>query len=394
LHIVEGGRFYGFLPSFLPKEQYPAPIAEPLTWMPHTMNASAAGQVWLTDAEMGALNDALIHIGYNRPELFLVRIQERGSRPQAAVLSLTRALTFSPLAGAVNPVDGQLYVTGFQVWGTTAPRISGLARIRSTGAPNPLPREIIAMDKGVLLRFDIPLDPVSVRPENFTAERWNYRRTAQYGSPHLRLDGTPGQEVMSASSAYLALDGRSVFVGLGDMKPVMQMRLAWSLSSESGAVANQAAFTPHELITFDPEHEGFGKIQVDLTPRSLSAAGPATVEDGRKLYEVMGCSACHSTDGAMAGKVGPSWKGLAGARRELSDGSLVIADEQYLRESILQPAAKVPKGFQHLDAGMPIYEGVLNEAQVQALVLFIQSFSSDGKRNAPSEAALKDGKGP
>ncbi|RYD30861.1 MAG: hypothetical protein EOP87_15855, partial [Verrucomicrobiaceae bacterium] len=132
LYVIEGDRYYGFLPGFLPKEKYPAPIAEPLTWIPHAVNASASAQAWLTGAKMGALNDALIHIGYNRPELFVVRMHERGTRPHAAVMSLTRDLAFSPLAGAVNPVDGQFYVTGFQVWGTSAPRISGLARLRHT----------------------------------------------------------------------------------------------------------------------------------------------------------------------------------------------------------------------------------------------------------------------
>ena len=79
----------------------------------------------------------------------------------------------------------------------------------------------------------------------------------------------------------------------------------------------------------------------------------------------------------MAGKVGPSWKGLAGQERKLSDGSLVLADEAYLRESILRPGAKIPQGFEQLDTGMPIYEGVLDDSQVKALVLFIQSLGSD-----------------
>ena len=383
---MAGGQYYGFLPGFLPKEKYPAPIADPLTWIPHAVNASGAAQAWLVGAKMGSLNDALIHIGYNRPEVFVTRIHERGSRPQAAVISITRDFTLSPLAGAVNPVDGQLYVAGFQVWGTSAARVSGLARVRYTGAPCTLPREVVATDKGVLLRFDTPLDPASVTPDSFTAERWNYRRTFQYGSPHLRTDGKPGQEPMPASSAYLSADGRSVFVGLPDMKPVMQMQLAFRLSSGGIPFEHSAAFTPYELVAFEPSREGFGAaLTVDLTPRAPIASAAnmqvvePTVEEGRKLYEAMGCIACHSTDGGLAGKVGPSWKGLFGSRRELIDGSTATADEAYLRESILRPSAKVPKGFAKLDAGMPIYEGVLNDSQVQALVLFIQSLREPAK---------------
>ncbi|HVY72124.1 MAG TPA: DUF6797 domain-containing protein, partial [Verrucomicrobiae bacterium] len=113
LHIIRDQQFHGFLSVLQPKGQYPAPIAEPLTWIPYPVNASGAGQVWLAGAKMGALNGALIHLGYYRPEVFAVRLNQRGSKPQAAVLSVTRDLEFAPLHGAVNPADGQLYVAGF-----------------------------------------------------------------------------------------------------------------------------------------------------------------------------------------------------------------------------------------------------------------------------------------
>ena len=118
-------------------------------------------QVWLFGARMGPLNDALVHIGFNKPELFRVLLNERSARPQAAVVSVTRAFDFPPLNGSVNPADGQLYLAGFQIlgWGTTATRLAGLGRVRYTGAASTLPREVVPMDKGVLLRFDVPLDP-------------------------------------------------------------------------------------------------------------------------------------------------------------------------------------------------------------------------------------------
>ena len=62
-------------------------------------------------------------------------------KPQAAVVSITRAFDFPPLNGAVNPADGQLYLAGFQVmgWGTTATRLAGLGRVRATGLASTLP---------------------------------------------------------------------------------------------------------------------------------------------------------------------------------------------------------------------------------------------------------------
>jgi len=377
LHIIRDHQFYGFISLLLPKEQYPAPIADPLTWIPHPINASGVSQVWLSGARMGPLNDALIHLGYYRPGIFRVLLNHRAARSQAAVVSLTRDLEFAPLNGVVNPVDGQLYVIGFQIWGTVAKQISGLARVRYTGAPSTLPRELVPMDKGVLIRFDLPLETKSAGdPANFAAERWGYRRTAEYGSPHFKLDGGKGQETMPPSSAYHSKDGKSIFVGIPDMRPVMQMRLAWALATRDGAHFEQNAyFTPYELVRFDPIAEGFDALTVDLTPRSPTAAAatPLTVVEGKRIAELMGCVACHSADGSTLGKVGPTWKGLFGHEVVFANGGKTMADETYLRESIKEPTAKVVRGYDKSDAGMPSYDGVISDAQIEALILYIKS---------------------
>ncbi|HEY2953542.1 MAG TPA: DUF6797 domain-containing protein, partial [Verrucomicrobiae bacterium] len=324
LHIIRDRQFYGFLSNLLPKEHYPAPIAEPLTWIPYPINASGANQTWLVGAQMGPLNDALIHFGYYRSEIFLVLLNDRSGRSQAAVVSLTRDLEFPPFDGAVNPIDGQLYFTGFQIFGTTARQISGLARLRYTGAPSALPRELVAMDKGVLLRFESALDERKAGDRaNFSAERWNYKRTANYGSPHFKLDGSPGQEAMIPSSAYLSRDRKGVFVGIPDMKPVMQMRLGWSLATRAGpSFEHNAYFTPHQLARFDPAENGFDPMTVDLTPKAIKAATVtrASAEEGKRVAELMGCVACHSNDGTVVGKVGPTWKGLFGSQVVFADG--------------------------------------------------------------------------
>ena len=379
LHIIEKHHFYGHLPTVAPKDKFPEAITEPLTWIPHPVNPSGVTQTWLIGAKMGPLNDELIHIGYNRPELFRVLMNTRMTKPQAAVVSLSRAFDFPTLNALVNPADGQLYVIGFQVWGTTAKKISGLARYRYTGKPRVLLKEVTPTDKGLLLRFNEKLDPkLATDPSSYSAERWNYRRTPEYGSPHLKSDGTTGQEWMTPSSAYLSQDGKSVLVGLPDMKAgVHQMRIGWGLKSETGLKAeNTAYFTPWELLALDTVKEGFGTVQVDLTPRAATtiALAKPTLEEGARLYQMIGCMACHSTDGTTVGKVGPSWKGLAGSERQISKGiGKVKADAAYLRESITNPGAKVVSGFEKFDTGMPIYAGILNESQIESLVLYIQS---------------------
>ncbi len=379
LYILDKPEYHGYLSELLPKEKYPAPIAEPLTWIPHQVNASAISQVWLTGARMGPLNDALIHIGFNRPELFRILLNQRGTRPQAAVVSIVRDFDVPALNAAVNPLDGALYVTGFQVvgWGTTSKSLSALARVRYTGAPVTLPREIVPMDKGVLLRFDVPLKPDTASARaSYTMESWHYRRSWQYGSPQLKADDAPGRDWLTPSSAYLSKDGRSVFVALPEMKPVQQMRIGWSLATPEGVpVEGNAHFTPYELTKFDPAAEGFGPLEVDLTPKPPLAqtTAPASVEEGKKLYQLMGCMACHATDDAVELKIGPSWRGLYGKKRDIFKQPSVDATDDYLRESILTPATKIVKGYEKIEAGMPVYSGVLNDAQIESLILFIKT---------------------
>lgn len=381
LHIISDHHFYGHLPTIAPKEKYPETITEPLTWLPHPVNPSGVTQTWLIDAKMGPVNGELIHIGYNRPELFRVLMNSHFEKPQAAVVSFNRNFDFPTLNAVVNPADGQLYAVGFQVWGTVVKKISGLARVRYTDKPRVLIKEVTPTDKGLLLKFNAKLDAkLATDPDSFNGERWNYRRTFEYGSPHLKLDGSSGQEWMTASSAYLSKDGMSVLVGFPDMKAgVLQMRIGWGLKSVDGDKAeNTAYFSPWELMKFDAKKEGFDEnLKVDLTPRKAAAVATvkATAEEGERLYQMYGCMACHSTDGTLVGKVGPSWKGLYGSEREIAKGQKgkFKADEAYLRESITAPSAKVVKGFEKFDTGMPIYSGILNDGQIESLILYIKS---------------------
>ncbi|MDZ4401416.1 cytochrome c [Prosthecobacter sp.] len=383
LHIVRDHQFYGFLSDKLPKEKYPAPIAEPLVWMPHAVNSSAMSQVWLFDAKLGALNDSMVQICFNKPELLRVIMNERGTKLQASVVSITDEFDFPPLNGSVNPADGQLYLAGFQVigWGNTLDTLAGLCRVRYTGAPSLLPREIVPMDQGVLLRFDVAVDPKKAAdPASYSLATWGYKRAHTYGSAQYKADGSTGIDWLTPSSAYVSTDGRSVFVGVPGMKPVMQLRIGWSLASADGAAMEQNAYTtPHELVKFDAKAEGYGDITVDLTPRTAvaQAAGPITIEEGRRLSQMLGCVACHSVKDQDFFHIGPKWKGLFGTQRdyltEKKAKGTIAADEAYLRESILQPNAKRHTSFTKSEYAMPSYAGVITDTQLESLVLYIKS---------------------
>lgn len=98
------------------------------------------------------------------------------------------------------------------------------------------------------------------------------------------------------------------------------------------------------------------------------------VARGEELAGSLGCMACHSTDGTTL--AGPTWKGLYGSERRLTNGRTVTADDAYLRESILQPDAKVVEGFAPgvMAAGIAGVKDQLSEAEtVDALIAYIKS---------------------
>ena len=64
---------------------------------------------------------------------------------------------------------------------------------------------------------------------------------------------------------------------------------------------------------------------------------------GTKLARRSGCASCHSFDGTR--RPGPTWKGLYGRKRMLANGLEVVADEAYLRRSIISPDAEIAKGY-------------------------------------------------
>ena len=102
-----------------------------------------------------------------------------------------------------------------------------------------------------------------------------------------------------------------------------------------------------------------------LTSGATAANSPVAI--GRDLFRRYGCIDCHATGRA------PSLPGVFGQPVLLSDGSTVIADETYIRESILSPSAKIVYGYQPI---MPSFAGQLSEEELLDLILYIKSLGS------------------
>jgi cytochrome c oxidase subunit 2 len=136
------------------------------------------------------------------------------------------------------------------------------------------------------------------------------------------------------------------------------------------------------------DHSEMNKIvrvvsQKDFQEWLKQAATPKDIplpKLGEQLYTQRGCQSCHSLDGSQ--KVGPSFQGLYGMENhQMTDGSTVTVDENYLRESILKPEAKIVQGYSNLMPGA--YSG-LSERQLTGLIEFIKTLSD---KEAPASDA-------
>ncbi len=136
------------------------------------------------------------------------------------------------------------------------------------------------------------------------------------------------------------------------------------------------------------QHSGMVGSIVVLDPAQYESwmnggpAGPLSAT-GEKIFAELGCATCHRSDSQGRG---PNLHGVFGKAVALADGRTVMADENYLRECILDPGAKRVKGFQPI---MPTFQGLVSEEQVNALVAYIKSLSAVKAGDAAGTASAQ-----
>lgn len=373
IYWVQKDDYFG-VPITLHREYEPE-IARPITWIPHRIERSGASQTWINSDKMGPLSHQMVHFSFGRPGIFRVLVDPATPAVQGGVTLLPASYPAPVIKGEMNPEDGQLYIAGFNNYASNSKGISSLLRLRYTGKPSYLVNGFRVGEKGIILSYDSQLDKASINPERFQVKRWNYQRTEAYGSGHYKLDGQPGEEELPVQSAHLSADGKRVLLVVGDLRPAEQMEIVYRLKAEDGQPLEDGLWiTVNELTTLD--FAGFSLKDDDLVMKALpknrikSPVVTASVARGLELFQQKGCIACHSPAQKVDGMYGPPFGKLFGAKREFTDKTSVVVDEAYLRESILEPAKKVVKGY---NAEMPSFSGILSDPDIESIILYIKT---------------------
>jgi cytochrome c oxidase subunit 2 len=132
------------------------------------------------------------------------------------------------------------------------------------------------------------------------------------------------------------------------------------------------------------KHSGMVGSVVAMEPEAFQAwlsgggASESPVAAGQKLFSDLACITCHTGDATARG---PQLANLYNSTVKLQDGSSVVADDSYIRESIVNPRAKVVAGFQPI---MPTFQGLVTEEQLLQLIAYVRSLSQQGAAPAPA----------
>jgi cytochrome c oxidase subunit II len=135
-------------------------------------------------------------------------------------------------------------------------------------------------------------------------------------------------------------------------------------------------------------HSGMIGQVVVMEPREFdnwlsgNAGNTTPAVAGQQLYQSLGCVSCHGANGE--GGRGPTLAGLFGRQIQLANNQTIVAEEVYLRESIINPQAKLVEGFGPI---MPTFQGQVTEDQLMQLLAFIKSLQVVNPQTATPAAA-------
>lgn len=122
------------------------------------------------------------------------------------------------------------------------------------------------------------------------------------------------------------------------------------------------------VVVMEPAQYALWLKNGNTTSTTVATAGEAPEVTGARLFQEQRCVTCHQTNGTL----GPMLAGVFGHEVKLQNGETIVADENYVRESIMNPVAKIVSGYQPI---MPTYQGQVSEEQITQLLAYIKSLA-------------------
>jgi hypothetical protein len=231
--------------GYTPMAKTPAPPTHPgypIIWMPQNVDNSSGGQVWVQGDKWGLPAGTMLHTSYGAAALLQVmpenvKLPSGEEVTQAGVWRFPAVFSTGIMRGRFREKDGQLYVCGLRGWQTAGTKDGALQRVRYTGKPMHAPTELHVHENAIRLRFTDALDKETASdPGSWSVLQWNYHWSSEYGSKHWSVlnPDKQGYDTLEVKKATLLADGKTVFLEIPGLKPVMQMRISCNLDAKDG----------------------------------------------------------------------------------------------------------------------------------------------------------------
>jgi hypothetical protein len=242
LHWIKEGSFNGVSDA-----AHGLPVHPPkaLCFFPQSIDNSGGGQVWVTSDKWGPFTGDLLHMSYGKSSIFKVMKEEVNGQVQGGCAKFPLKFTSSAMRARFNKGDGQLYVMGLSGWQSNAAKDGGFNRVRYTGKPVYMPKELAATPKGMKITFTAPVDAKSAADvANYSCEVWNYVWSGGYGSDEVstlaptdaKAKPKKGHDPMTITAAKVSPDGKTVFLEIEEMRPCWNMLIKYNIKGADGTV--------------------------------------------------------------------------------------------------------------------------------------------------------------
>lgn len=237
INRITAGGFYGnnWSGTGTPQEDYD----RPLCWIHPSVDRSPSAQVRVPEGMWGDLSGALLGMSYGTGEVYRILEDEVDGVHQGGIVPLPIQIPTGAMRGRFNPRDGHLYLCGLFGWSSDQTEPGGFYRVRRTDASRPMPVHVRAVSDGLVMRFNEPIVHLNGTVDgDVSIEAWNYRWSANYGSPSLTLDdGTEGRTNLEVATIHASDDGRTVWLQVPEMQPAMQMHVEYALPCADASTA-------------------------------------------------------------------------------------------------------------------------------------------------------------
>lgn len=310
----------------------------PLCFLPRGLDNSSGEVGYLpNDERLGVLSGAAIGTSFGACQAYVVLRDVVNGKSQGTVVPLPGDFLSGACRVAFNAKDGHVYIGGTEGWQSYAQEDGCLQRYRLTGKPMTLPTSFEAHSNGVVIRFSEKLSAESVRLENIFCQQWNYLYSAGYGSPEfsVREPGIQGHDYVSVRSAHLLPDGKSIFLEIPQLHPVMQFHCHMRLRTAAGADVRPDLFST--ILNQRADFTDFGGYQKFAKRAAPEFPVPEKYEQDPRLVQ-------QEQYGTNFGWVSSSMKISVNAAAGLQFEPRVLR---------VPPGARVSLAFRNGDPGMP-----------------------------------------